>query len=112
MSRVRLSVTLALSDVAAGVIVAAIAISLTDSAGAAHTRAIDPSTLTNDGTGRTLVTVDFEDGEIPAGDFSGSVQATDADNANVGDPQTFSGTIGGATGGQQWIPVSVSASVS
>lgn len=114
--KVRLLVTLKLSPLAAGLLVASIAVSLTDSAGAAHSAAINPADLSDDGTGQAVASVDVPD-DVPAGDFSGSAQAVDASGANVGDAATFSGTVpagtgGGTNGDQQWIPVSVTAQFS
>lgn len=115
MARVRLSVTLQLATVAAGLVASAINLTLTDSAGVAHDVApIDAAGLTDDGTGRAVVVVDVVD-DIPVGDITGTAQAVDASGANVGDAASYSGTVpaaGGGTGGLQWVPVSVTPSFS
>lgn len=110
MAKVRLSVTLKLQAVATTLLATAIAVSLTDVAGAAHTASIAVGDLVDDGTGTAVAVVDLTD-DVPTGDFTGSAQATDATGASVGDPAAFTGTVPAdgstGTGGQQWIPVSV-----
>lgn len=114
--KVRLSVTLKLTAVAAGALVSAIALTLSDSAGVSHTvNSIDPSGLVDDGTGSAVAVVDVAD-DIPAGNITGVAQAMDASGNSIGTAASYSGTVpasgGGTTGATQWIPVSVTPSFS
>lgn len=81
------------SLVAAGLIVAAFAVTANDSAGVAHSLTFDASTLVAQPDGTLLASVSFPDGEIPTGGLVGAIKAITADGTAVGGPFSFNGTV-------------------
>ena len=105
MSKITVTLQLRKKTVAPGVAVAALLFALTDSAGAAHSKSVTPDQYAFS-DGQPYAQVVYEDGEVPTGTFSGSIQALDANGANIGDPVPFS-----APENDQWMPDSVSVTV-
>jgi len=90
-SQVKVLISMALVAVASGATAGGITVSLTDGQGAAQSSQIRASAYpAPDANGQFSLEVDFSG--VSSGSFTGSVQAFDANGANLGDPVSFSGT--------------------
>lgn len=92
------------SSVAIGLIVASIVCSVTAADGSAHSKGVQVGDLpSGDATGMINYTFAFEDTDgVPAGAFTGSLQAVDAAGTNIGDAVSFT-----SPDNLQILPISV-----
>lgn len=115
MSKVNLALVLAVTAVADGLVTDRFVISLSDATGVAHTQPVALTSFSQDPSDSKIkASIDITD-DIPAGSFSGSVQAVQADGSNVGSPVSFSGFVPVSspvpTPNMQPVPVSVTVTI-